>query len=78
MIQVVSTYRDIKIKRLQELYWWAMELILRGRYDDPNNFNGDIMEYEIEKFCLDYKYSKDGKSELNKPKELYHDKWKQW
>ena len=40
----------------------------RGKYIDLNNFNGDILEYDIKEYCFDYENSNYSKSELYKPK----------
>ena len=43
-----------------------------------NGFSGDIMSDVIEKSWLEYEYTKDGKEELNNPKESSHYKCMQW
>ena len=54
VIRVVSTYRDSNIKCLHSISWWVTDLMLRDKYIDLNDLNGDILEDKIEEYRLDY------------------------
>ena len=52
-----------------------MDLTPRSKSIYLNNFDGDILSDINEESLLDYKDTKDGKAELNKPKESSYNKW---
>ena len=71
-------YGDRNINRLQALAWWVMNLTLRGKVIDLNNFKADIIADAIDKSRIYFEYTRDGKGDPIKPKEFSHEKWNQW
>ena len=69
------SYGDRRIKWLQALAWWLIDLTLRGNIIDLNNFKTDILSDSIEESRIDFKDTRDVKGELENPKELSHEKW---
>ena len=55
-----------------------IDLTLRGKLIDLNNFKTDIIYDAIEDSRLDFEDTRDGKGGLSKAKELSHEKWTQW
>ena len=72
------SYGDRKIKCLEALAWWVIDLTLWGKIIDLNNFKTDILDNAIEESRLDFEDTRDGKGDLRKPKDFSHEKWTQW
>ena len=72
------SYGDRKINCLQALTWWVTDLTLRDKIINLNHFKTDIIADAIEDSRLDFEDTRDGKGELNKPKEFSHEKCTQW
>ena len=72
------SYGDRKIKCLQALNWWVVDLTLWGKITDLNNFKTDIIADTIEDSRIDFEDTRYRKGDLSKPKEFSHEKWNQW
>ena len=72
------SFGEREIKCLQPIAWWVTDLTLQGKPIELNHFKSDIMSGAIEESRLNYEDTRDRKGELDKPKELAHDKWTQW
>ena len=68
------SYRDRKIKYLQELAWWVTYLTLWGKII----LMTDILADDIEESRVDFEDTSDGKGGLSKTKEFSHENWTQW
>ena len=53
-------------------------MTLRGKAIDLKNFKTDIIADAIDESWIDFEYTRYGKGELRKPKELLHKRWNQW
>ena len=53
MRRLSLSFRERKIKFLQELAWWVTELTLWGKSIELDNFNSDIMSDTIEEYQIE-------------------------
>ena len=68
----------IKIKCIQSLDLWVMDLTLRGKNIDQTNLKSDILSDVIEEYRLNFEDTEDGNRELSNPKYFSHEKCNQW
>lgn len=62
MRRLSLSFRERKIKFLQELAWWVTELTLWGKSIELDNFNSDILSDTIEEYQIEYEDTRDGKA----------------
>ena len=68
MRRLSLSFRERKIKFLQELAWWVTELTLWGKSIELDNFNSDILSDTIEESQLNFKDTRYGKEYLSNTK----------
>ena len=64
-------YGDRNIKCLQVLAWWVIDLILRGKITNLNNFKTNVLSDAIEESWIDFEDTIDGNGSLVIPNS-YH------
>ena len=62
------SYGYSKIKHLQALAWWVIDLTIWGDIINLNNFKNDSLADIIEDSQINFEDKIDGKGELSKPK----------
>ena len=71
VIRCGISFVDRKIKCLQALVWWVLDLTLRGKTVDLNYFNSDVLYDSIEESRLGFEDNRDGKGGLSNPKGFF-------
>ena len=69
-IGIISGYR--KIKFLQALDWWVMDMTLWSKTINVNNFSSGIISGTIAEYQFEFECKRKGKGELSNPKEFLH------